>query len=78
MSTETSEQDANVPPSPFPDAVVFAWLAFLEGLVAAGLVVFSIAILEGGELIPDVLAELSVGVGTFVVVTLVAFALKMR
>jgi VIT1/CCC1 family predicted Fe2+/Mn2+ transporter len=81
MSSETSEpseQDADIPPTPFPDSIVFTWLAVLEGLIAASLVVFSIAILEAGEIIPNVLEETSVGLGTFIVVTLVAFALKMR
>jgi len=64
-----SESSVNVPPSPLPNPVVFAWLAFLEGIVAYGLVVFSITLLEGGEIIPDVLAEWRVGAGVFVAVT---------
>lgn len=68
MSTDT-KNSVNVPPSPLPNPVVFVWLAFLEGIVAYGLVVFSITLLEGGEIIPDVLAEWGVGAGIFVAVT---------
>ena len=45
MSTDT-ETGVDAPPSPFPDPIVFAWLSFLEGLVAFGLTVFSIGLLE--------------------------------
>jgi VIT1/CCC1 family predicted Fe2+/Mn2+ transporter len=72
MSTDTAdagpEVEADANPTPFPDPVVYVWLSLLEATIAAGLTIFSIALLEGGELIPDVLAEWTVGLGVFVVV----------
>jgi VIT1/CCC1 family predicted Fe2+/Mn2+ transporter len=69
MSTDTEDSAPDIPPSPFPDVVVYAWLSLLEGSVAAGLTIFSIALLEGGNLIPNVLEEWTVGLGVFVVVS---------
>ena len=68
MSTDRS-QGVSVPPTPFPNPLVFVWLAVLEGIVAGALVVFSISMVEGGQLVPDVLAEWGVGLGVFVLVT---------
>lgn len=76
MSTEMEDSDPDIPPSPFPDIVVYAWLSFLEGSVAAGLTIFSIAILEGGDIIPNVLEEWTVGLGVFVVVSGGLFVLR--
>jgi hypothetical protein len=69
MSTDTADADpgTDANPTPFPDSVVFVWLSLLEATIAAGLTVFGIAMLEGGELIPDVLAEWNVGLGVFVI-----------
>lgn len=73
MSTDTGEPESELPPSPFPDIVVYAWLSVLEGSIAAGLAIFSISLLEEGNLIPDILAEWSVGMGVFVVVSVGLF-----
>jgi hypothetical protein len=69
MSTDAADSDSPIAdnPTPFPDPVVFVWLSLLEATIAAGLTVFGIAMLEGGELIPDVLAEWNVGLGVFVI-----------
>lgn len=77
MSTDT-ETEVDVPPTPFPDQIVFLWLALLEGMVAGGLAVFSIALLEGGDIIPNVLREWTVGAGVFAVTVTVMFVLRMR
>lgn len=69
MSTETDDSAPDIPPSPFPDVVVYAWLSLLEGSIAAGLAIFSISLLEGGDLVPNVLDEWTVGLGVFVVVS---------
>lgn len=78
MSTQTGDGREDDHSFPAPDVVVYAWLALLEALTAAGLVIFSIALLEGSELIPNVLEEISVGFGTLVVVALLSFYLKWR
>lgn len=78
MSTENTGGDRDLPPSPFPDTVVYAWFSILEAVIVATLVVFALGILEGGAIIPNVLAELSVGLGTFVVVFLVLFSIRLR
>lgn len=76
MSTDV-EDGVDIPPTPFPPVLVFAWLSLLEGTIAAGLTVFSIALLEGGEIIPDILAEWSVGVGAFVVATALTLGYRL-
>ncbi len=76
MSAE-SEKGVNIPPSPFPDVVVFVWLSLLEGVVAFGLVLFSLGLLEWGEIIPDVLPEWNVSIAVFVLVTALMFGLRM-
>lgn len=76
MSTDV-EGDVDIPPTPFPSLLVFVWLSLLEGTIAAGLTVFSIALLEGGEIIPDILAEWSIGAGAFVVVTGLALGYRL-
>jgi hypothetical protein len=69
MSTDAAESDSPIAdnPTPFPDSVVYVWLSLLEATIAAGLTIFGIALLEGGDLIPDVLAEWNVGIGVFVI-----------
>ena len=80
MATQTSPEgtDEDEYPFPVPNVVVYSWLALLEAVTAAGLVIFGLAILEGGGLIPDILEELSVGYGTFAVVALLSFYIKWR
>ncbi|MEF8800273.1 MAG: hypothetical protein V5A56_04495 [Halolamina sp.] len=62
------EKKVDVPPSPFPDPVVFAWLSFLEGLVGFGLTVFTFGLLEAGEIIPDLVNEWLLSVVVFLVI----------
>ena len=76
MSTDT-EKGVDIPPSPFPDPLVYLWLSVLEGVVAFGLVLFSIGLLEGGEIIPDVLPEWYFSPAIFVVVSVGMFALRL-
>ena len=79
MSTDTAdaEPERDLNPTPFPDSIVYAWFSLLEATIAAGLAIFSIAMLEGGEIIPDVLAEWNVGIGVFVVTTAVLLARRL-
>lgn len=76
MSTG-NEKDVDVPPSPFPDPVVYLWLALLEGLVTFGLALFTIGLLENGGIIPDVLPEWIASGALLVVVTAVMFGLRL-
>ena len=76
MSTDT-EIEVDAPPSPFPDPIVYLWLSLLEGLVAFGLTVFSIALLEGGEIIPDILEEWTIAGLVFVVIVAATFGLRL-
>ena len=76
MSTDT-ETGVDAPPSPFPDPIVFAWLSFLEGLVAFGLTVFSIGLLEGGEIIPDLVNEWLVSILVFLTVFALTLVLRL-
>lgn len=76
MSTDT-DRKVDAPPSPFPDPLVFAWLSFLEGAIAFGLTVFSIGLLEGGEIIPDILAEWTVSTGVFFAVFGLTLGLRL-
>lgn len=73
MSTDSVEEEADLSSgdwseSPFPNSLIHAWLSLLEAAMAGGLTTFIITMLEGGEIIPDVLAELRVGLGVFLVV----------
>lgn len=77
MSTDP-ERSVNVPPSPFPDPVVFAWLSFLEGLVGFGLVVFSVGLLEAGEIIPDVVDEWLLSAAVFLCIMGLTLYLRLR
>ncbi|WP_135303769.1 hypothetical protein [Haloarcula amylovorans] len=72
MSTDSMEEDTELSSgdwsdSPFPNSLIHAWLSLLEAAMFGGLTTFVITMLEGGELIPNVLAELRVGFGVFVV-----------
>lgn len=72
MSTDSIEEEAELSSSdwsdsPFPDSLIHAWLSLLEAAILGGLTTFVVTILEGVEFIPNVLAELRVGFGVFVV-----------
>lgn len=67
----------DVPPSPFPDPVVFAWLSLLEGLVGFGLTVFSIGLLEAGEIIPDLVNEWLFSAVVFLAITGLTLFLRL-
>lgn len=79
MSTDTADADpgTDANPTPFPDSIVWVWLSLLESTIAAGLTIFSIALLEGGDIIPDVLAEWNVGIGVFVIGGLALLARRL-
>ncbi|MBV0926294.1 hypothetical protein KTS45_18970 [Halomicroarcula limicola] len=72
MSTDAMEEEAELSgsdwsDSPFPDSLIHAWLSLLEAAMLGGLTTFVITMLEGGEIIPNVLAELRVGLGVFAI-----------
>ena len=72
MSMDSTEEQADLSSgdwsdSPFPNSLIYVWLSSLEAAILASLSIFLIATLEGGEIIPDILAELTVGLGIFVV-----------
>lgn len=72
MSTDSMEEEAELSggdwsDSPFPDSLIHAWLSLLEAAIVGGLTTFVITMLEGGGFIPNMLAEIRVGFGVFVV-----------
>ncbi|WP_324761159.1 hypothetical protein [Haloarcula montana] len=71
MSTDSMEEEAELSgdwsDSPFPDSLIHAWLSLLEAAILGGLTTFVITMLEGGGFIPNMLAEIRVGFGVFVV-----------
>ena len=76
MATD-DKPGVTIPPSPFPDPLVYFWLALLEGIVTFGLVLFSIGLLEGGEVIPDVFPEWEVSIAALGVIVLVMFGYRL-
>lgn len=64
------EASADAIPSRMPNWVAYGWLSLLEAVVAAGLVLFAIVLLEGGELLPIDLPEFLVGTVVFAAVFL--------
>jgi hypothetical protein len=72
MSVDSTEEQADLSSgdwsdSPFPNSLIHIWLSSLEAAILASLTIFLIATLEGGEIIPDILAELTVGLGIFII-----------
>lgn len=78
MAAENPNGDSDLPPTPFPDSVVYIWFSLLEAAITAMLIVFALGILEGGEIIPDGLPEITTGLVAFVAVFAGLLALRLR
>lgn len=78
QSSSADEVEVDAIPSRMPNWVAYGWLSLLEAVVAAGLLLFAIVLLEGSDLFQMDLPEFVIGTVVFVMVFVGGILFKLK